>query len=261
MSEYGGLFKRPDSVRVENINDRIEKLIRRGVNSPREHGKLAKLMAIRDQLIAREAARKGAAMASAGQIGGIAGSGIRGVDVIEQEFTPEVIRQHNVEGAAQGSRATFLAPPGSGRLVTIPFVVSGATTPVQAITGGSAAIGSSTNLVTQAVNWAILKIVAFTCQSAAGTTGSFAVVQDLKIGGSPNLFLTEDWILADEFDVDREAYAGLRAYPYLVSPNTASLTVAAYAPAAQTVYLASSLVCDVIRDDAFGPGLPGPYAR
>jgi hypothetical protein len=86
-------------------------------------------------------------------------------------------------------------------------------------------------------------------------------MQDFKIGGSPNLFLVEDWVLMDDYDVDKEQFAGLRAYPVLISPNTSLISVAAFAPAAQSLYATVSIVTEVLRDDAFGPGLPGPYGR
>lgn len=255
---------RDAGVALSRVNGEIEDLVNTGVSTPGSKKRLSKLMAHRDRLVAKAAAKKGAAMAAAsipGVAGGLASSGIRGMDVVEHEFSPEVIRQHNLEGAAQGSRSVSIAPPGSGRLVPIPFVVSGAVNPVQAIVGGSAAIGSTTSLVTQSVNWAVLRIVALTTQTIAAATGVVGVMQDFKIGGSPNLFLSENWVLMDDYDTDKEQFAGLRAYPVLISPNTAQVDVAAYAPSSQTLYAAISLVTEVLRDDAFGPGLPGAYAR
>lgn len=250
--------------RLQNIEGRINRLWSQGPRNPRQQGKLAKLMAVRDQIIAKSAAKKGAALAAAsipGIAGGLASSGIRGMDVIEHEFSPEVIRQHNLEGTAQGLRQSSVAPPGSGRLVPIPFVVAGAVNPVHAITGGSAAIGTATDLQTKAVNWAVLRIVALTTQTIAAATGVVGVMQDFKIGGSPNLFLDESWVIMDDYDTDKEQFAGLRAYPILISPNTAFVSAAAFAPSGQVLYTGVSLVTEVMRDDAFGPGLPGAYAR
>lgn len=264
--EFGGILGIPTSPaeRLDKVERKIERLMNKGVNTPRRKGRLARLMAVRDKLIAKTAAKKGAALAAAsipGVAGGLASSGIRGMDVIEHEFSPEVIRQHNLEGAAQGLRQSSVAPPGSGRLVPIPFVVSGSTTPVHAVVGGSAAIGALTSLETKPVNWAVLRIVALTSQTIAAATGVVGVMQDFKIGGSPNLFLDESFVLMDDYDTDKEQFAGLRAYPILISPNQAFVDVGAYAPSGQTLYTAISLVTEVMRDDAFGPGLPGAYAR
>tara|TARA_R110000824_G_scaffold400042_2_gene606716 strand:+ start:2614 stop:3399 length:786 start_codon:yes stop_codon:yes gene_type:complete len=251
--------------RISSLDNRISKLMAQGGGaSPRAQGRLARLMAKRDGVVAKEAAKKGAQMAAAsipGLAGGLASSGIRGYDLIEQEFTPETIRLHNVEGDAQGQRFTAVAPPGSGRLVPINFIVAGAVNPVHTIVGGAAAIGATTNLVTQSINWAVLRIVAVTTQSTPAAVGVLGVMQDFKIGGSPNLFLVEDWVLMDDYDVDKEQFAGLRAYPVLISPNTSLISVAAFAPAAQSLYATVSIVTEVLRDDAFGPGLPGPYGR
>lgn len=264
MSDYYGALGLSPRERLAHLDNRIAGIQRSGRGGPQAAGALARLSRKRDIIIAKEAAKKGAALAAAsipGLAGGLASSGIRGMDVVEHEFTPEVIRAHNLEGAAQGLRQSSVAPPGSGRLVPIPFVVSGAVNPVHTLVGGAAAIGATTNLVTVSVNWAVLKIVALTTQTVAGATGVIGVMQDFKIGGSPNLFLNEDWVLMDDYDTDKEQFAGLRAYPVLISPNTAQVSAASFAPASQSLYAAISLVTEVLRDDAFGPGLPGAYAR
>jgi len=250
--------------RLTAVENKIENLINKGVRTPKQKGRLARLMGVRDKIIAKTAAKKGAALAAAsipGIAGGLASSGIRGMDVIEHEFSPEVIRQHNLEGAAQGLRQASVAPPGSGRLVPIPFVVAGAVVPIHAVVGGSGTIGALTALTTKPVNWAVLRIVALTTQTIAAATGVVGVMQDFKIGGSPNLFLDESFVISDDYDTDKEQFAGLRAYPILISPNTAFVDVGAFAPAGQTLFTAVSLVTEVMRDDAFGPGLPGAYAR
>lgn len=257
-----GIATSPEE-RLSNIDEKLGELIAKPA-SPRRAQHIARLMAVRDRLIAKTAAKKGAALAAAsipGIAGGLASSGIRGMDVIEHEFSPEVIRNHNLEGTAQGLRNFSVAPPGSGRLVPIPFVTSASNVPVHDVTGGAATVGAFTNLQTQPVNWAVLRIVALTTQTIAAATGVVGVMEDFKIGGSPNLFLSENMVLMDDYDTDKEQFAGLRAYPVLISPNQAFVNVAAFAPAAQHLYTAVSLVTEVLRDDAFGPGLPGAYAR
>ncbi len=248
--------------RIDHLSHHLSSLAKHGkVGSP----EWVKTTGFRDALIAKLAAKKGAEMAAAQMPGlghGLANSGIRGMDVIEHEFTPEVIREHNVDGASQGLRQFSVAPPGSGRLVPINFFLDGAgDNPIIAITTGAGAVGTALSLQTKSVNWATLRIVALTTQTATSTTGAFGVMQDFKIGGSPNLFLPEDNVLMDDYDTDKEQFVGLRAYPVLNAPNTAFVTVAGVAASAVTVSAAVSLVTEVLRDDAFGPGLPAAYAR
>jgi hypothetical protein len=265
MSDQYGLFPRlvaGKERRLDALDRKIAQLAGSNrANSPR----FAELMAARDRLMTKIAAKKGAALAAAsipGLAGGLASSGIRGMDVIEHEFSPEVIRQNNLEGAAQGLRQMSVAPPGSGRLVPIPFITAASTVPVHSQAGGAPGLGAAwAALQTAPVNWAVLRIVALTTQTIAAATGVVGVMQDFKIGGSPNLFLSEDAVLMDDYDTDKEQFAGLRAYPVLISPNIAYVSTNAYAPAGQTLYYAVSLVTEVLRDDAFGPGLPGGYAR
>lgn len=253
---------------VENlarIQQRIQDITLAGARTPALQAELRRLNGARDMLLIKAGARKGAAMAAGsglGIAGGLASSGIRGMDVVEQEFTPEVIRQSNVDGAAQGLRQFSVAPPGSGRLVNINFVASGSNVPVNAVTAGSSVIGTSSDLVTTSVNWAILRIVGLVTQYSISSGIGFGVMQDFKIGGSPNLFLYESWVSMDDYDVDKEQYAGLRAYPVLIAPNTAQITIAGYGGGATpTLYCIVSVVTEVLRDDAFGPGLPAAYAR
>jgi|GEM_PF-3468228 hypothetical protein len=259
------------AVTLDKLNTRIQTLIAKKPTRLRL-SRINKLMQLRDTLIAKSAAKKGAALAAAsipGVAGGLASSGIRGMDVVEHEFGPQVIRDHNVDGAMQGLRQSSVAPPGSGRLVPINFVVAGATNPMHELLTPAAAvpgIGANQAWVTQSINWAVLRIVGLTTQTLAAIGGSFGLMQDFRIGGSPNLFLVEDWVLMDDYDTDKEQFTGLRAYPILIAPNTALLTAACSAPTgaglnAVGVYAMVSVVCEVLRDDAFGPGLPGAYAR
>jgi hypothetical protein len=247
---------------LQGLNGKIEQLIQGGVSSAQQKGLLSRLFKARDAIIARQGAAQ-AQMAIPG--GGLASSGIRGIDVIEHEFTPGVITDHNMSGDAQGQRYTSQAPPGSGRLVPVPFVAAGAVNPGQNLTGGAAGlVGAVTPaLVTTAINWAIVRIVAATTQTFISGNGAAGVMQDLRIGGSPNLFLVEDWVIMEEYDIDRDSNPGLRAYPVLRSPNTGLITVGCRSGtgAADVIVASVSLIVEVLRDDAFGPGIPGPYAR
>jgi hypothetical protein len=248
---------------LSEINGKLEKLMTRG-DTRMNLRQIARLMKFRDTIIAKHAAKKGAALAAAsipGIAGGLASSGIRGMDVVEHEFGPQVIRDNNVDGSLQGLRQTSVAPPGSGRLVPINFVVAGAVNPVITLTGGAGVVGATTALVTQSINWAVVRIVGLTTQTTPAQPGDFGLMQDFRIGGSPNLFLVEDWVLMDDYDTDKEQFTGLRAYPVLIAPNTALVSAASYSAASTITWATISLVCEVLRDDAFGPGLPGAYAR
>jgi len=249
---------------LEKINSRIQALthkIAQGKGGPAIAKRLSTLIKYQSKIAARLGLEAGAQSAMAGQSGSLIGTGIRGMSVVENEFGPEVIQQHNVNQAQQGMRWSVNTPPPSGNLTTVPFVVAAATNPVQSITaGGAGAIGVTAALVTQSVSWAILRIVAMTTQTLNAPTGSTAVVQDLKVGGSANLLLSENWMDATQFDVDRDGFVGLRSNPMLRSPNTAQISVAGRGGTAggEAVIASFDLVVDVIRDDVFGPGLPGP---
>jgi hypothetical protein len=249
---------------LEEIDSRLEALYAKQDakqdNSRRRHilnARIRKLEALR----AKYAMKAGMAYALQGQAGAIAGSGIRGVQAVEQEFGPDVIAAHNAQMAAQGLRYQVDAPPPSGQLAPIPMVVTGLTNPIHNVTAGAAfgLIGASTNLVSETISWAVLKVLALTSQIFATPTSSTVVCQDFKMGGGPNLFLPENWVDASQFDVDNDSFVGLRGQPVLRSPNTMQLTVAARSGTGPAEVTVSSFhtVTTVIRDDAFGPGLPG----
>lgn len=249
---------------LAKINARLQGLyakVAAGQGGPLIAKRIATLEQYKSQIAGRLGLSRGAQVALQGQPGTLVGTGIRGMGVVEHEFGPQVIQQHNVDQANQGLRWSVNTPPPSGNLTSIPFVTSGATNPVINLTAGAAGvIGATSNLVTEAVSWAILRITALTTQTLAAATGSTPVVQDLKVGGSANLLLSENWMDATQFDVDRDGFMGLRSNPMLRSPNVAQISVAARGgtAGAETVVAAFDLVVDVIRDDVFGPGLPGP---
>ena len=262
MNDQYGILGASPAERLARIQDRIQNITIAGAKTPALVAELKRLNSVRDGLLVQAGARRGAALANSGIAGGLASSGIRGMDVVEQEFTPEVIRQNNVDGAAQGLRQYSVAPPGSGRLVNINFVASGTNTPINIVTAGNNVIGTSSDLVTTSVNWAILRIVGLVTQYSVSSGTGFGVMQDFKIGGSPNLFLYESWVSMDDYDTDKDQFAGLRAYPVLIAPNTAQVTIAGFGGGATpTIYAIVSVVTEVLRDDAFGPGLPAAYAR
>lgn len=255
---YGGL-----NARVARIDEQIQRL-QSLPQTPQRAGNLARLAQKRQELVAQAAARQGAQMALAQQGVGLPGSGIRGVAgaaALEGDFTQAAIQQYNQQAAVEGQRFSAAAPAGSGRLNNVPFVVSTANTvPIIALTGGTGALGATTSLVTISINWALIKIVGIVTQQTPAATGSIGVMQDFKVGGSANLFLTESWVSMTDYDVDKDSFGGLRAYPVLRSPNQAQIDVATYATGGGLNYVELAIVVDVLRDDAFGPGIPGAYA-
>lgn len=149
--------------------------------------------------------------------------------------------------------------------LSLPFLCAnnplGRTNPLVKTVSTAAGISAETPCQTAPVNWAILKIVGLRVSSHAKKPSTVGLVKDMRIGGSSNLFLSEDESPMSEYDTEQEP-RNLRAYPYLISPNTATVTTAISASApGRKLFSTCMLVVDVIRDDAFGPGLPGAYAR
>lgn len=267
--EYGGFrpfqMFRSQEGKIAHLENAINKIMSKKAQSPRDKRKLADLVGSRDRLLVKAAARRGAEYAAGipGTHGGIAGAGIRGdAGLIEREFGPEVVGAHNLEQAQQGQRFQAVVPPGSGRLISIPFVLAATPTVPVVNLVTAAGLGATQNLVTVANSWAVLQIVGLQTQSAiVGANTATGLMQDLRIGGSANLFMSEDWIIMDEFDVDSERYGGLRAYPVLRSPNTGLISLNSWASGVDVLQASVLLICETLRDDSFGPGLPGPYGR
>ena len=171
--------------------------------------------------------------------------------------------------AMNGLVAQYVAPPGSGRLVRLPFygTVAPTSVPRTSFTAGVAGLTASSVLTTEDVSYAQLRIVGFVCQvSISLSTGapsglSQGFVEDLKVGGGANLFIHEQSADATQYDTDTEHLAGLRGYPVLRSPNRATVSASAFIGTANdVVVLSAAIVTDVLTDDVFGAGSPGPYA-
>jgi hypothetical protein len=197
-----------------------------------------------------------------------------------------------------GLQFTAMSPPGVGRLIRIPFYLTTAvigfaaaavnvapaavTASIAAGTGTSttiptafvdfaavAATGGATNTATFAtpqISWATLRIVGFECvrqdpilpPADVGDLG----FSNLQIGGGANLFVHEDFAPSGIYLSGQDSFAGLRDYPILKSPNTA--TVQAQGVGQQTsarLAFSASLVCEILVDDNYGAHVPGPYAR
>jgi len=193
--------------------------------------------------------------------------------------------------------------PGAGRLVRVPFYMTSAVTGFDAqIPGGTTLPGASgtTSLVspvvlvahpntlgvsgeatfkTPEISWAQIRVVGFETSIQKGILKTVCdaqiVVSDLKIGGSANLFTSEDFSPAENY-LAGSGFNGLREYPLLNSPNVAEVKVAVVATIAGVVdrIVAASggwseaslfsccMVCEILQDDNYGaPAAPGPYAK
>ena len=145
-------------------------------------------------------------------------------------------------------------------------------------------VGSKAQIVltTPQISWATLRIVGFEvddstilkanpAESATVGAGSAFMpkltVSDLQIGGGANLFTHEDFGDGNIYSSTSSEFCGLRDYPLLKSPNTASVTVALvgvveFGNVIKNPYSFScSLICEVLQDDNYGSHIPGPYAR
>ncbi len=199
-----------------------------------------------------------------------------------------------------GLAFTAQSPPGVGRLIRIPFYlttgVAGAISSLQAnqpaagagsftanLAAGTAnqtvpvcaidfaALGAAGQtgtaiMTTPQISWATLRIVAFEIQRQDATLNPASAgevcVSDLQIGGGANLFVHEDFAAAGVYLSGSSSFAGLRDYPILKSPNTASVSVQGLgAPASARITFSASLVCEILVDDNYGAHIPGPYAR
>jgi hypothetical protein len=135
-------------------------------------------------------------------------------------------------------------------------------------------------LKTPQISWATLRIVGFetvvathntSVSTAVTVVGSVAqpklLVKDLKIGGGANLLTHEDFGDAAIYDALQPEFCGLRDYPILKSPNTATVDVAAVGflngnvAGLCGIQFACNLLCEVLQDDNYGSHIPGPYAR
>jgi hypothetical protein len=89
----------------------------------------------------------------------------------------------------------------------------------------------------------------------------YLLLKNLSIGGGANLLSQDGYIDATIYDARTSDYAGLRAYPELVSPNRASIDVAVVGPQLASLTFSINLVCDVLADREYGDPSPGPYSR
>jgi hypothetical protein len=200
-----------------------------------------------------------------------------------------------------GLRFTAQSPPGIGRLIRIPFyhqvavagyaslgvpsLLVGAAPSVAASVAGGAGIASAiepmitvgppvaapgaTNtaqLQTPQISWALLRIVGFECSVqypvVPATDAMDLAFSDLQIGGGANLFVHENFGPAGIYLMGQDSFAGLRDYPILQSPNTATVNIQGVGSnLSAPLTFSANLVCEILQDDNYGAHVPGPYAR
>lgn len=196
-----------------------------------------------------------------------------------------------------GMQFTAQSPPGIGRLIRIPFYLqTGVANQISseqvnqtqaqfnaALAAGTAnqviptcvidfaALGASTStgiafMQTPQISWATLRIVGFEISRQDATLAPGPApevcVSDLKIGGGANLFVHEDFAASGVYLAGQSSFAGLRDYPILKSPNTATVAVQGLGTASSArIVFSACLVCEILVDDNYGAHVPGAYAR
>lgn len=196
-----------------------------------------------------------------------------------------------------GMQFTAQSPPGVGRLIRIPFylqtgvanqIASEQVNQTQAVFNAALAVGTANQVVptcvidfaalgaatstgiafmqTPQISWATLRIVGFEISRQDATLAPGPApevcVSDLKIGGGANLFVHEDFAASGVYLAGQSSFAGLRDYPILKSPNTATVAVQGLGTATSArIVFSASLVCEILVDDNYGAHVPGAYAR
>ena len=215
------------------------------------------------------------------------------------ELAQQKAQRAMVEGAG-GLQFVAQSPPGLGRLIRIPFyldiatpdfvaldpnVVANALAVSNAYAAGSAsnthpvnsfctAVGNvvtgTATLQTPQISWATLRIVGFESVVYEPILPAVPMqqlaFQQLQIGGGATLFVHQDFAPASIYLAGQASFAGLRDYPLLKSPNTATVQCQAVgdgtaASPGDAVAFSANLVCEILTDDNYGSHVPGPYAR
>jgi hypothetical protein len=119
-------------------------------------------------------------------------------------------------------------------------------------------------MVTPQISWATLRIVGFETSHSSfkgiGNPGPTVLVEDLQIGGGANLFTHEDAADGFIYDANQPEFCGLRDYPILKSPNTATVTVSHVGSiVGETTTFSCALLCEVLVDDNYGAYIFGLY--
>lgn len=232
----------------------------------------AKRRKIRQQAagLADFGARGGGQLRQGNQPGEVPGT--RGGQTSQRVISAQDGNQIRRAQAAEGQRFTAnRAPPGSGRLLSIPMLASSSSTNRVSIgiAAANVAQGNQT-LTSEQTPYSEYKIVGFTANTrltgqgaatAIQISSGMAFVDNLQIKGSPNLFLHDSAQDANEYATTLEHLQGLRYYPNVKSPNQATVDVFAIANFVDViVIITANLVVEQVTDDTYGSGVPGPYA-
>ncbi len=89
----------------------------------------------------------------------------------------------------------------------------------------------------------------------------YILLKNFTVGGGANLLSQEGYIDAAYYDVRNPGFSGIRAFPELKSPNTASIEVAFVGPPLASIIFSINLVCDIQGDREYGTYNVGPYDR
>ncbi len=269
--------------KIDRINARIDKVEDKPLRQPfirlKERKRKKRISRLRrkrarlqEKLDGLERKSTAAAAAIAGVAMGIGAATALGVPIASRQgqiergqvdtrlYDPAYAHQVRVQQANTGARATYTAPPGSGRLAELPMFAVGSTNPRNALTVPAALITPATRLTTEDLPYVLVKLLGFFASTSgtAADNNAIGLVQNLQIRGGTNLFLHENPQAADSYNTTHDRMTGLRDYPNIRSPNTGSVSVLASGDLDDVVVITTSLIVDVLEDDTYGPGLATP---
>ena len=176
-----------------------------------------------------------------------------------------------------------ISPAGTGRKVYIPFYMESITTGFQVLTptglqnnsidfptlllSAPAANGSTATAIlkTPQIPYAVMRFVGFISKINTPAIPNQAVMDicfsDLKIGGSTNLFVHEEFGSGQLYQIGN-ANPGFRNNPIIVSPNRMEVSVQGLGLTTSTpISFSCAVICDVLQDDEYGQHISGAYAR
>ena len=191
-------------------------------------------------------------------------------------------QQAYLQGAGK-LKFTTISPAGTGRKVYIPFYLESATTNFQVMTPtglttqstefpslvlSAPAANGATNtaiLKTPQISWAVLRFIGFVTSINTPAIPGSAVMDvtfsDLKLGGSTNLFVHEDFASGNLYEIGN-SNPGFRYYPVVSAPNHMEVSVQGLGLTdSKSIGFSCAAICDVLHDDEYGSHLSGPYAR
>jgi hypothetical protein len=177
-------------------------------------------------------------------------------------MSPQQAQQLRQLQAAGGLRYSAVGGAGSGRLNKLQMYEASATNPRNALTISATTLSTTATLYSEDLPFAKVRIVGFTCSlyGSNDSAGAIGLVKDLKIKGGANLFIHENWGNADDYNTDDDQLRGLRDNPTITSPNKAQVDINASGDENDEIVMTCAVVVDVLNDDVYGVGFPGPYS-